>query len=86
MKEFEKIKKSIIDGVKMYDKHFKCDENEDIDVIIEKIYKSTNRKIVLIIDERDLVLRDESRDTKSKNEYLKFLTLLIKSNENIALT
>jgi hypothetical protein len=61
-------------------------ENEDIDVIIEKIYKSTNRKIVLIIDERDLVLRDESRDTKSKNEYLKFLTLLIKSNENIALT
>ncbi|KAG4088105.1 hypothetical protein H8356DRAFT_1315554 [Neocallimastix lanati (nom. inval.)] len=82
----EKIKKSIIDDVKMYDKRFKCDENEDIDVIIKKIYKSTHRKIVLIIDEWDLVLRDESRDTNSKNDYLNFLTLLIKNNENIVLT
>ena len=34
----KKIKKSIIDDVKMYDKHFECDEKEDIDEIIEKIY------------------------------------------------
>jgi len=53
-------------------------ENEDIDVIIEKIYKSTHCKIVHIIDEWDLVFRDEKKDKESKIEYLNFLTLLIK--------
>ncbi|KAG4103763.1 hypothetical protein H8356DRAFT_1374253 [Neocallimastix lanati (nom. inval.)] len=81
-----KIKKTIIDDVKMNDKHFKCNKKEDIDVIIEKIYRRTQRKIVLIIDEWDLVFRDTSCDTKSKKDYLNFLTLLIKNNENIVLT
>ena len=61
-------------------------ENEDIDVIIEKIYKSTHCKIVHIIDEWDLVFRDEKKDKESKIEYLNFLTLLIKDYHNIILT
>ena len=81
----KKIKKSIIDNIKMYDKHFECDKKENIKVIIEKIYRSTYHKIVLIFDELDLVLRDESCDTKSKKAYLKLLPLLIKDNENIVL-
>ena len=82
----EKIKKSIIDDVKMYDKHFECDEKEDIDEIIEKICRSTCRKIVLIMDEWDLVFRDISCDTESRRDYLIFLILLIKDNPNIVLT
>jgi len=81
----EKIKKSIIDNAKMYDKHFECDKKENIKVIIEKKYRSTYRKIVLIFDELDLILRNESHDNKSKKDYLKLLSLLIKENENIVL-
>jgi len=82
----ENIKKTIIDDVKMNDKHFECNKEEDIDVIIEKIYRRTQRKIVLIIDDWDLVLRDTSYDENSRTKYLKFLSLLIKDNENIVLT
>jgi len=82
----EKIKKSIIDDVKMYNKHFECDEKEDFDEIIEKICRSTCRKIVLIMDEWDLVFRDISCDTESRRDYLIFLILLIKDNPNIVLT
>ena len=81
----KKIKKSIIDNIKMYDKHFECDKKENIKVIIEKKYRSTYRKIVLIFDELDLILRNESHDNKSKKDYLKLLSLLIKENENIVL-
>jgi len=45
----------------MYDKHFECDKKENIKEIIKKIYESTNRKIVLIIDEWDLVFRDPKK-------------------------
>ena len=70
----------------MYDKHFECDKKENIKEIIKKIYESTHRKIVLIIDEWDLVFRDPKKDKESKIEYLNFLTLLIKDNQNIILT
>jgi len=81
------IKKSFIDEVKENEQNFKCDdEEEDIGKIIKEIYKSTDRKIVLIIDEWGVALRQKNYDSKSSEKYLNYLTVLIKDNEYIALT
>ena len=52
-------------GHEFVGKLVECDEKEDIKVITEKIYKSTGRKIVLIIDDYDLFLK------KIKNRIIK---------------
>jgi len=49
-------------------------------------YKSTDRKIVHIIDEWDVAFRNKNFDSKSGEKYLNYLTVLIKDNEYIALT
>ncbi|OUM57108.1 hypothetical protein PIROE2DRAFT_18009 [Piromyces sp. E2] len=82
----KKIKKLIIYEVKIYDQNFECNEEEDIDLIIYKIYRSTKRKIVLVIDEWDIVLRDKKYNVESKIEYLDFLNLLIINDKYLALT
>ena len=80
------IKKLIIAEVKENEQNFECDEKEDIREITENIYESTNRKIVIIIDNWDFVLRDKKHKTKSFMKYLKFINLLIEDNPHIALT
>eukprot|EP00833_Pecoramyces_ruminatium_P011107 jgi/Orpsp1_1/1185139/evm.model.c7180000092479.1 len=83
--EINAIKKIIIEEVKKSEQNFECGENEVIDRIIKKIYYSTVRKIVIIIDEWDYVFRVEY-DDDSKKKYIDFLLLLIKDNDELALT
>jgi len=78
------IKKSIISEVQKSRIDIICNEESDIYKITKEISEKTKRKIVLIIDEWDLILRKNKDDKVSHNIYFVFLTSLI--NDNIALT
>ncbi|ORX38766.1 hypothetical protein BCR36DRAFT_374605 [Piromyces finnis] len=79
----ENIKTSIIKEVKNSIADFECDNKNSINEILNEILEKTSRHNILVIDEWDIVFRDNN---KNSIEYLKFLTSLIKGEESIHLT
>jgi len=84
----EKIKNIIIKEGKKNGINFEFKEKESYDIlnIMNKIQESTRLKIIIIIDEWDIVLRNKNYDENSQKIYLEFLTLLIKDKNYTALT
>ncbi|OUM65133.1 hypothetical protein PIROE2DRAFT_20387 [Piromyces sp. E2] len=80
------IKKDIIECVKKTIPDFQCNYEKNINKIINEIYENTGRKIVLIIDEWDYILRKHEDDMETHISYMDFLALFIKDKERIALT
>jgi len=80
------IKNAIIEDAKNIISNFKCNNENNINEIIDEITKNTGRKIIFIIDEWDYVIRDKKDDENSHKNYLNFLSSFIKDNLNISLT
>ncbi|ORX76566.1 hypothetical protein BCR32DRAFT_248627 [Anaeromyces robustus] len=85
----DKIKKGIIKEVKMVLPKFKFTDDNEIVEIFYDIENHTGRKIVLIIDEYDYVLRKSDKNNNIKQEdyldYLKFLNILVSDESYLAL-
>ncbi|OUM68995.1 hypothetical protein PIROE2DRAFT_3234 [Piromyces sp. E2] len=82
----EKIKKKIILEVKRTIHNFEFSDENDIINIFEDIYNKTNRKIIILIDEWDYILRYKKNDMKSINKYLNFLNTFLKDKNYLALS
>ncbi|ORX79272.1 hypothetical protein BCR32DRAFT_37427 [Anaeromyces robustus] len=86
---YDKIKKGIIKEVKIVLPEFKFTDENEIVEIFKDIENNTGRKIVLIIDEYDYVLRKSNIYNNIKQDdylyFLQFLNVLIKDNSYLAL-
>jgi len=84
----KKIQKKIIDECKENGIKFEYEEDKSFNMIdiMDKILKNTGKKIVIIIDEWDIVLRSNYYDDDSQYKYLNFLTSWIKDKHYIVLT
>ena len=56
-------------------------ERDRISYVLMKIYKKTGIPFVIIIDEWDVLIRDESANKKVQDEYIRFLRGMFKGTE-----
>ena len=59
----------------------KIDLDQEIELILGDIYKVTGISLIIVIDEWDCVIRNQSDDPESVHKYLQFLHSLFKSEE-----
>ena len=60
----------------------KVDYSQPLHLILNDIYKLTDRKFVIIIDEWDCVVRNQAENQELVHKYLQFLHSLFKSEES----
>ena len=60
----------------------KVDYKQPLQLILSDIYKFTDRKFVIIIDEWDCVVRNQAENQELGHKYLQFLHSLFKSEES----
>ena len=66
-------------------------ENITLPDMLSRIYDATGRKFIVIIDEWDVLIRDEANNQRVQEEYIKFLRgmfkgcLLYTSTESLSL-
>ena len=76
----EKIIEDIFKELKMdYPEEF--NERDRISYVLIKIYEKTGIPFVIIIDEWDVLIRDESANKKVQDEYIRFLRSMFKGTE-----
>ena len=76
----EKIIEDIFKELKMdYPEEF--NERDRISYVLIKIYEKTGIPFVIIIDEWDVLIRDESANKKVQDEYIRFLRGMFKGTE-----
>ncbi|OUM69000.1 hypothetical protein PIROE2DRAFT_3239 [Piromyces sp. E2] len=79
------IKENIIYEVKNSIPNFNFSSTNYLNRIFIEIERETGRKIVLIIEDWDIILKEEQFDEKSKNNYMKFLDSIIIEKNYLAL-
>lgn len=85
LNSIEKVVQSIQENVlgelqEYYPKEIK-DRELPLAAALSNIHESTGRKFVIIIDEWDVLIRDEATNTKIQEEYINFLRGLFKGTE-----
>ncbi|MGN0354544.1 MAG: AAA family ATPase [Muricoprocola sp.] len=75
------IEKNIIQELKIEFPEFDFSDTTSLGGALARIALATGRKFIIIIDEWDVLIRDESANIKVQNEYIDFLRGLFKGTE-----
>ncbi len=75
------IEKNILQELKIEFSDFDFSDTTSLGGTLARITQATGRKFIIIIDEWDVLIRDESANTEVQNEYITFLRGLFKGTE-----
>jgi len=77
----QNLNKVIVDDIKTTWPNVLRENDNYIDDAILRIYEERNERFIFLIDEWDVIFREEQQNTKLCNEYIEFLRLLFKSSD-----
>ena len=77
--------KLVIDELQEYYPEIITDDDKELSFCLNKIFKQTNDKFIVFIDEWDLIFREYENDTKLQERYVKLLRSLFKDRPYIKL-
>lgn len=75
------IHHAVVQEIKEYYPEIEVESKALLYNVMSKIYKETGEKFVVIIDEWDTLIRDNSYDETIQNEYIDFLSGMFKGTE-----
>ena len=77
--------KLVIDELQEYYPEIITDDDKELSFCLNKIFKQTKDKFIVLIDEWDLIFREYENDTKLQERYVKLLRSLFKDRPYIKL-
>ncbi len=75
-----RIEESVVDELRDYYPDEIQDQNISLADGLSRIYKTAGKKFIVIIDEWDVLIREETEDTKIQKDYIEFLRTLFKGS------
>ncbi len=72
------IKREVIKELKKYYPKSVARKDKSLFDVLSNIYNDTGSKFVIIIDEWDVLIRDDANNTKVQEEYISFLRSIFK--------
>ncbi len=72
------IKREVIKELKKYYPKSVARKDKSLFDVLSNIYNDTGSKFVIIIDEWDVLIRDDANNTKAQEEYISFLRSIFK--------
>lgn len=76
----QRIEESVVHELRSYYPNKMREENCSLADELSRIKETTGKKFIIIIDEWDVLFRDEAKDTKIQKEYIEFLRRLFKGS------